>query len=542
MTAKTHAHLLIAAAISLAGAGFIAHPVVAETITTSDYIYIGVEAEDFDVGTGDERWIVTDSSTPAILEDPDDNHSGTASDGIYLELLPDTRVTYEDPIGPDSFWGAGQGPSASYTLTFPEAGRYYVHGRAYSTGTEDNGLHIGLNGAWPGSGRAMQFCTSALRAWAWRSSQRHSGPTGASCGVNHTLYIDIPTAGDHVITIGAREDGFELDRFALIKDMSGNTRICSAVNVNDVSCKNGSIEVADEHVDLRLLATVDTDQADVGETVNLTLTLENLDAFDTATDIEVVVSTGAGATLDSVNANCDSAGSSSACTLASQTPTAADETFEFALVVSEAGEYVVEAAATSTETDDFPANNTVAQSVMFDTVELVDVSTDVRVVMSATATAMDVGDSAELTVVVANAGEFKSIGTNATVRLPAGLSATSTPSACAAGSDSVLCTLGDIEANESASLVFGVLATAEGSGDAAVSISASNDQDSTNNSAAITIAVAAVIGGGMGGTTGNVAGESAAGATELAILLMLLLAVSARLYWLNQRKPVVLRQ
>jgi len=535
--ANTHVPFLTAAAIALSGAGLVAPPAFAETIQTSEYIYIGVEAEGFDTGTGHERWVVTDSSTPAIVDDPDGNHSDTSSGGVYLELLPDIRVTHEDPFGPpDAFWAAGQGPSASYTVTFPEEGRYYVHGRAFSTGTEDNGLHIGLNGAWPLSGQAMQFCTAGQNAWAWRSAKRHSGPTGASCGVNHTIYLDIPTAGDHVVAISAREDGFELDRFALIKDKSGNTRVCSAINVNEVTCRNGSIEVADELVNLRLLATIDADQADVGEMVNVTLTLENLDAFDTATDIEISIEAGAGATLDSDDANCESTGSNWVCTVASQAPTSADRTFEFSLVVSEAGEYVVEAAASSTEIDDFPTNNTVTQRVMFDDV---DTSTEVSVEMSATVTDLKVGDSSELMVVISNAGEFRSTGANATVTLPAGVSATSTPSACAAGSDKILCTLGDIEANESTSLVFGLSATDVGSGIADVSISAFNDQDLTNNIATVAIAVAAAVGGETGGTDGT---TGDAGAAELALLLTLLLVVSARLYWLNQRKPVVLRK
>ena len=543
MKANSHVRYLTAAAISLSSVVFIAHTSAAETIETDEYLYIGVEAEDFDAGTGHERWVVTDSGTPAIADDPDGNHSDGSSGGVYLELLPDLRVTAEDPFLPDpgSFWAAGQGPSADYTINFPEEGRYYIHGRAYSTGAEDNGLHVGLNGAWPESARAMQFCNR--NAWKWRSAQRHSGPNGASCGVNHTIYLDIPTAGEHVVSISAREDGFELDRFALIKDKSGNTRVCTATNINDVSCKNGSIEVEDENVDLRLLATVDADQADVGETINFTFTLENLDAFDTATDIEIAIDA-AGATITSADSTCDTDGSSSVCTVASHTPTSADKTFEFSLVVSEAGEYVVEATASSFETDDFPANNTVTQSVIFDDV---DTSTELSVEMSATDTELEVGDSTELTVVAANTGEFDSMGGTATITLPAGVSASSTPASCLAGIDNILCTL-DVEANESVSLVFGLATEDAGESSAEVSISATNDQDLTNNNAAVAlVVVAAAMGGETGGTdgaTGDTAGAGNAngGAAELALLLMLLLAVSARLYWLNQRKLVVLRK
>ncbi len=554
--ANTRVPFLTTVAISLAGVGFLAQPVLAETVETNDYIYIGVEAEDFNTGTNDERWVVTDASTPAVEPDPDGNHSDTASGGVYLEVLPDRRVTHDDPgvfNQPDgTIWSAGNGPKVSYTVTFPEEGRYYVHALVFTTGTEDNGVHVGLNGAWPASGHAMQFCTSNLRAWAWGSAQRDSG--GKSCGISHTIYLDVPTAGDHTVMFSAREDGFELDRFALIKDKSGNTRVCSATGVNGVSCRNGSIESADELVDLRLLAGVDSNQAEVGETVNVTLTLENVDAFDTATDIEVSVSAGAGATLDSNDASCNTSGSNATCTLASQEPTSENENelFEFSMVVSDAGEYVVEASVTAAETDQFPANNTVTQSIVFDEPAPVDTSSDVSVEITAADTALEVGDSTELTVVVANAADFKATGTNATVSLPTGVAVTTMPSGCGGGLSSILCTVGDIEANQSASMVFGVTAAAAGTGNAEVSINASNDQDSSNNSAALAISVAAVIGGETGSTDGMTDGEtgtttsttdkSDGGSAEFALLLMLLLAVLARLYWLNQRKLVVLRQ
>ena len=407
MPANTYVPLLTSAAILLGSCGLMTQSAHAETIETDEYIYIGVEAEAFD--TGEERWVVTDSATPAIAEDPDGNHSDTSSGGVYLELLPDIRVTHEDAFSPPTaFWGqAGQGPKASYTVTFPEAGRYYVHGRAYSTGTEDNGLHIGLNNDWPLSGRAMQFCTASAKAWTWRSSQRDAGGNG-SCGIEKTIYLDIPTAGDHTITISAREDGFELDRFAMIKGKSGNTRICSPLNVNEVTCKNGSIESADGFVDLRLLSTPDTTQASVGDSVNFTATLENLDAFDTATDIEISVSAGAGATLSTADSKCSSTGSNLVCTVAQQAPTASNvnESFEFSMVVSEAGEYVVEASATATETDELPDNNTVSQSLVFDAA---DTSTELGVEISATATTLNVNDSTVLTVVVNNTGSFTNI-------------------------------------------------------------------------------------------------------------------------------------
>jgi len=555
---NTRVPLFTSVAILLAASGLTATSTMAETIQTDEYIYIGVEAEAFD--TQDERWVVTDANTPAIEQDPDGNHSDTSSGGVYLELLPDIRVTHADPMSPPTaFWGqAGTGPELSYTVTFPEAGRYYVHGRAFSTGTEDNGLHIGLNNQWPVSGRKMQFCTAAKRAWTWRSSQRDAGGNG-SCGVEKTIWLDIPSAGVHTINISAREDGFELDRFALIKDKSGNTRVCSPKNVNEVTCRNGSIESADEFVDLRLLSTVDTDQGSVGDVVNFTTTLENLDAFDTANDIEITISAGAGASFSTSHNECSTAGESLVCSVAKQAPTSPseNETFEYSMVVSEAGEYVVETVVTSTEVDEFPENNTVVQSLVFDAV---DTSTDVNVVLTASSNQLTVGDSSDLTINITNTGDFDAADVTATLTIPSGISIASLPANCDSAA-TISCNFGSVTSSSSETSTITITADEQTIGNVLVSIAASNDQDAGNNSAGLSISVEAEMGGQTTGTTtGNTTANTSGGETgspspaptgpvtqrggaiELMMLALLLLVGSARLYGLHQRKLAVVRK
>jgi len=90
--------------------------------TTEDYIAISIETEEFD--TKDDRWVLTNASTGQLAPelDPDPNHSDTASGGVYFELLPDTRVTHEDPIV-GGFWGppaAGRSAVAPYKFAAPE--------------------------------------------------------------------------------------------------------------------------------------------------------------------------------------------------------------------------------------------------------------------------------------------------------------------------------------------------------------------------------------------------------------------------------------
>ncbi|PHQ34059.1 DUF5060 domain-containing protein [Rhodopirellula bahusiensis] len=175
-----------------------------------------VEAEDFDaVDRQDHRkWYVTRSeTTPGILPDPDPNHADGASNGAYLEILPDTRVTHSDPLvnGVSFSNTPGQCSVLYYPVEITEPGRYYVWVRMCCTGSEDNGLHVGIDGQWPESGARMQW-TGKHGQWQWDSRQRtekvHTGVLGK-------IWLDIDEPGRHTVMFSMREDGFEFDRFLL---------------------------------------------------------------------------------------------------------------------------------------------------------------------------------------------------------------------------------------------------------------------------------------------------------------------------------------
>lgn len=100
-----------------------------------------------------------------------------------------------------------------YRIYINNPGRYYVWVRAYSTGTEDNGIHVGINGEWPESGQRLQWC-EGKNDWTWESKQRTQEQ---HCGVPELIYLDIPEAGLHDIQFSMREDGFEFDKFVLTK-------------------------------------------------------------------------------------------------------------------------------------------------------------------------------------------------------------------------------------------------------------------------------------------------------------------------------------
>jgi hypothetical protein len=176
---------------------------------------LAVEAEHFYRQTlTDKRafYITSSARQPRLTPDPDGPHDAGASGGTYVEVLPDTRATHDDPLVHGTNFSKQGGGMATlhYKVHFNTPGRYYVWCRVFSTGTEDNGVHFGLDGAWPESGQRWQ--TTKKRAWSWDSRQRtaenHQGePFG--------LYLDVPTAGAHEIMISMREDGFEIDKWAL---------------------------------------------------------------------------------------------------------------------------------------------------------------------------------------------------------------------------------------------------------------------------------------------------------------------------------------
>ncbi|MDW3646551.1 MAG: hypothetical protein R8P61_05805 [Bacteroidia bacterium] len=178
--------------------------------------FVRVEAEHFNsqVQTDKRRWYVVKANSLSLPKpDPDDAHYSTASSQAYLEILPDTRRTHDDPlvVGESFSNEAGQMAILSYRIKFKNPGKYFVWVKAYSTGTEDNGIHVGLDGNWPESGQRMQWCEGKQK-WTWESKQR----TEANhCGEAQKIFIEVETPGWHEVMFSMREDGFEFDAFVL---------------------------------------------------------------------------------------------------------------------------------------------------------------------------------------------------------------------------------------------------------------------------------------------------------------------------------------
>lgn len=182
---------------------------------------IVIEAEDYQAQYKAEkrRWLVfEEGATKHDYPDNDLPHVKGASGGKYLELLPDTRTNHNEPlIAGENFSGdAGKMAILTYPVWFEKPGRYYVWARAFSTGTEDNGVHIGLNGRWPESAQRLEFCLGKHQ-WSWSSSQR---VPKNHCGTPSTIWLEVKMPGLHTLAISMREDGFELDKLLLTTDPS----------------------------------------------------------------------------------------------------------------------------------------------------------------------------------------------------------------------------------------------------------------------------------------------------------------------------------
>ncbi len=177
---------------------------------------VAVEAEHFYKQTKTEKraWYLTTAKQKfKASNDADPTHVKGASGGAYLESLPDTRHHHGHKLihGENFSNQPGKIAILHYQVRFNTPGKYHVWVRAHSTGSEDNGIHVGLNGEWPASGQRMQWCTGK-RSWWWESKQRTEKN---HCGEPYKIFLNIEKPGVHEIMFSQREDGFEFDKFIM---------------------------------------------------------------------------------------------------------------------------------------------------------------------------------------------------------------------------------------------------------------------------------------------------------------------------------------
>ncbi len=178
---------------------------------------ITIEAEQFHKQTldGKRAWHITSAAAgPKVEPDGDAAHTEGASGGAYIEALPDTRRSHDDKLVKGENFTDEPGAMAvlHYKIHVSTPGRYFVWARTFSTTSEDNGLHFGLDGKWPASGQRWQ--TVKKNGWHWDCRQRTAA---VHAGVLMQLWLDIEKAGEHELLLSMREDGAEVDRIILAK-------------------------------------------------------------------------------------------------------------------------------------------------------------------------------------------------------------------------------------------------------------------------------------------------------------------------------------
>lgn len=219
---KSPAFLVLMAGLAF---GDLTQPLAKEGLVFSEKGgVVAIEAEHF---TRQEKaevrawYLSTKESSPKIEPDGDPSHIAGAAGGAYLEILPDTRRTHGDPLVREENFTEKMGEMGvlSYPVHFETPGTYWIWARAYSTTSEDNGLHFGINGQWPATARRWQTVTR--NRWHWKSAQRTKE---IHAGVPGILTLEVPSKGVHTIQVSMREDGIALDKILLVNKKSFTPR------------------------------------------------------------------------------------------------------------------------------------------------------------------------------------------------------------------------------------------------------------------------------------------------------------------------------
>jgi len=388
------------------------------TLFAADYVGIRVNAENF-TSKSDEWYLTSPDSIPGIQPDPDGPHFTDASNSAYMEILPDTRVTHTDElVSGTNFWGGPNGsPRMEYLVDIPEAGTYTVWVKMYATGTEDNGIHVGINGTTPATGEKIQLCGGKNR-WSWTSNQRTNEN---HCGVTQTISLDVPSAGPNTVIFYAREDGFELDQFILIKENNPDVEDCYPLLSDRIRCVDMQTGAQIDDTDLPLTLTIngntsnigsgtpaladialDLDQdkstIEVGDVSTITLTVNNLDSI-TAPSVQATFDL-----TDSLgyvdNSNCTESNNTVRCELGDITPgEEVSETFQVTGIAT--GQDRIDGKTSSDLADPVAANN--SDSVQLTVVEAT-LAYDIQLDTVVTPNTFAENDTGIISIVLANEG------------------------------------------------------------------------------------------------------------------------------------------
>ncbi len=493
---RSHRRHTVVRWVSIGAMVAVCAPAVAQ-----DYTAFRIEAENFTLRNSD--WQVTTPS--AVPADPVDSFHQNASGDSYMELLPDTRVTHDDQIlQGQNFWGGpGQGPALHYNVNIAQPGRYLIYAKAYSTGTEDNGIHVGINSTTPESGHRLQWC-EGKHTWTWSSAQRTDD---AHCGVPKTIYLDIASAGQNTITFWAREDGFELDQFILLKEDHDGSLNCFPIANDSIRCEDATtaqlvsetylpITVLDQgnaidtpadsdgRVDLAISISATDEFTHPRQLVDYTVTIENQDVAETATGVTANVTIGNGLQFNE-SESCVMSGNNLSCSFA-EIVAGQSASATFSASTTTTGTLFVNASLDADQPDDRVSNNSAQQSVVSNQpthqIEgaLASLTANTNIIAN--------GSSVELTAEIANLGSDSLNGAGLAVSLPSGSSLQADQVSCNDDTLPCIVPVPVIDTTQRATVRFNISTANPASLVLPVTLQIEGDEQPENNHASLTIA------------------------------------------------------
>jgi hypothetical protein len=263
--------------------------------------------------------------------------------------------------------------------------------------------------------------------------------------------------------ISAREDGFEIDRIMLMKDLSGNTRICEPDGADGIKCVNGSLENVDDVVDMDVSLErngSDSSELSIDTTIDFSAVVANRDGYDTASDVVLQVQTGAAWQVLSVEEGCSQSDGTITCNLGTVPPSGpeGEQLFDFSLMPMQSGAIAIEAEVQTSSVDGSPGNDTASLAL---TVTDEDSLSSLTAVLAESASAWVSGSESNLSFTVTNAGPAVADNVDAVVSLPSGVTVTRTPQSCDA-SGSLVCSWLQLAVGESKTIELGVTPAREG--------------------------------------------------------------------------------
>jgi hypothetical protein len=115
-----------------------------------------------------------------------------------LRALPNTGASHSSSYETDS-------PRLDYNVDFTQTGTYHVWVRGWASNSDDDRVHVGIDGAGTSTADRIDGFTDA---WQWSRSTRD----------RDDATLDVTTTGPHTINVWMYRDGFRIDAILLTLD------------------------------------------------------------------------------------------------------------------------------------------------------------------------------------------------------------------------------------------------------------------------------------------------------------------------------------